>query len=186
MTGTVLKLIRRAALVLWTVMLLSLVALVMGAHVAPVTGHDIFVIRGGSMRPTIPLGALVIDAPVATADIRAGDVLTVRLHDAVVVTHRVTRVVDLPAGLHLELKGDSNAAPDPALVPADHTVGRVVLSIPFAGFVLAMLSQPAGLISALSFLTSLFLLISFLDALAEGSKRAEPAAGSVVGAGVAA
>ena len=49
-----------------------------------------------------------------------------------------------------------------------------------------MLSQPAGLISALSFLTSLFLLISFLDALAEGSKRAEPAAGSVVGAGVAA
>src|SRR5205823_2213777 len=116
------------------------------------------------------------------ADIRPGDVLTVRLHDAVVVTHRVTRVVDLPAGLHLELKGDANAAPDPVLVPADHTVGRVVLSIPFAGFALAMLSQPAGLVSALSFLASLFLVISFLDALAEASKRGEPARGPVIGA----
>ena len=165
-------------------MLLSLVALVMGAHLAPLTGHDIYVIRGGSMKPAIPLGALVIDAPVAAADIHVGDVLTVRLHDAVVVTHRVNRVVDLPSGLHLELKGDANAAPDPALVPAAHTVGKVVLSIPLAGYLLAMLSQPAGLVSALSFLTSLFLAISFLDQLTAGKKRDEPSPSPVFGAGV--
>jgi signal peptidase I len=183
MTSTFLKLIRRALLVTWTAALVGVVALVIGAHAAPVTGHDIYIIRGGSMRPAVPLGALVVDAPVALAEIRPGDIVTVRLHDAVVVTHRVTRVVDLPSGLQLELKGDANPAPDPVLVPAAQTVGRVVLLIPAAGYVLAMLSQPTGLISALSFLASLFLAINLLDQLAAAQRRREPVRSPVVGMG---
>ena len=46
----------------------------------------------------------------------------------------------------------------------------------------AMLSQPAGLISALSFLASLFLAISLLDELATSLKR-EPVPSPIVGAG---
>ncbi len=181
--SSILKLVRRALIALWVMLLVGLVLLVAGAHVAPLVGRDIYIIRGGSMSPFVPLGSLVIDDRPAPADIRPGDIVTVRLHDAVVVTHRVVRVAELPAGLYLELKGDANAASDPALVPASNVAGRVVAFAPVAGFILAMLSLSTGLIAALSMLASLFLAIWLLENLEGDLGRQERLTGPVVGTG---
>lgn len=183
MSNTFLRLFRRALLVLSTTALVGLLVLVIAAHLGPVTGHETYVIRGSSMQPAIALGSLIIDERVPVSAIRPGDVVTVRLHDAVVVTHRVVRVVDLPEGPQLELKGDGNQSPDAALVPSADVVGRVALIVPVAGYFLAMISLPAGLVSALSFLVGMFIAIALLDQLAADRRRDRPAPGPVVGAG---
>lgn len=164
--------VRRALTACWVVLLVGLVVLAAGTHIAPLVGRDTYIIRGGSMRPFLPLGSLVIDERSGPADIRPGDVVTVRLHDKVIVTHRVVRITDRPSGVQLELKGDANTAPDPALVPASNVAGRVVAVVPVAGFILATLSTPAGMISTLSMLASLFLAIRLLENL-EGERRRE-------------
>lgn len=181
--SSIVKLVRRALMAFWVVLLVGLVVLVAGAHIAPLLGRDVYIIRGGSMSPFIPLGSLVIDERPAPADIRSGDIVTVRLRDAVVVTHRVLRVADLPDGLQLELKGDANRGPDPTIVPASNVAGRVVAFVPVAGFILAMLSMPTGMISALSMLSSLFLAIVLLEVLEGDLGREGRLRGPVVGAG---
>jgi signal peptidase len=97
------------------------------------------------MEPAIPVGSAVLAVPVAPADLRPGDVVTIRVgarHS--VFTHRVVRVATLPDGLYLETKGDGNAHSDPALVPATSVIGRVSLHIPVVGYGLALLNSING------------------------------------------
>lgn len=169
-----LKLVRRATTALWVGLLVGLVALVAGADLAPLLGHDVFIIRGGSMSPAIPLGSLVIDERVAPSDVHAGDVVTVRAHDTVLVTHRVLSVEEGAEGRSVQLKGDFNPAPDPTPVPASNVVGRVVVHVPFAGFLLAMLSRPMGIVSVLSMVISLFLVIHLLELAEQGQRTPAP------------
>jgi signal peptidase I len=109
----------------------------------------VFVIRGASMTPAIPLGALaLVDTRARTP--AAGDVVTVRSPNGVHVTHRVVRVVADPSGSLMELRGDANGRSDAALVPVSATVGTVRGHVPVAGFLVALLSAPTGLIAILA------------------------------------
>ena len=173
--------VRRGLTACWVVLFVGLVVIVAGTHIAPLVGRDAYIIRGGSMSPFVPLGSLVIDERSLPADIRPGDVVTVRLHDEVMVTHRVVRIIDRPSGLELELKGDANTAPDPALVPASSVAGRVAAVVPVAGFILATLASPTGMISTLSMLASLVLAIWLLERLEREMRRERPPGRSVDG-----
>lgn len=130
-----------------------------------------FVIRGRSMEPTIPIGSLVSLEPVTFSDLRAGDVVTVRADNGVVVTHRVLRMLESGGEGYLELKGDANESADPALVPARVVEGRVAFYVPFLGFVVALMSAPSGFLSVLSLVGAVILLITFLQQLEDGRRR---------------
>ena len=106
----------------------------------PHTGHELIVIRGGSMEPTIPFGSLVVDAPATPA---VGDVITLRQINGVYVTHRVIA----QEGDFFTTKGDANEHPDPKPVRRAEVVGTVRLFIPFAGYLLGMLGDPWGIVS---------------------------------------
>ena len=134
----------------WLLLATSAVA-VLVIHLAPVTGVRPLAIRSGSMAPAIPVGSLVVAVPDVASKVAAGDVVTVTTGSNQLVTHRVTRVMDAADGPRLELRGDANAAPDPALVPPGQVVGRVAVVIPVLGFVLAALTSPAGMVAILSF-----------------------------------
>jgi signal peptidase len=151
-----------AALVLLVALVL---ALVLAANVGPLLGHEPLVIRGGSMAPAIPRGALVDVARVEPAELAVGDVVTIKAANGVLVTHRVSRIVEMPDGLYLETKGDANGQPDPALVPVSAVTGRVDLSLPYLGYVMYMLTTPAGLVSVVCLAFSLLLAIWLLEDL---------------------
>jgi signal peptidase I len=109
------------------------------------------------MEPSIHLGSAIVVTSVQPADLRPGDVVTLKDANGTLVSHRITRVVQLPAGLYVETKGDANAAPDPVLVPASEVVGRIDASIPGAGYLIYLLTIPAGVASVLCLaLTMLF------------------------------
>ncbi len=140
---------RRALTAAWLGLLGGLMTLVLAIQVAPHLGGQVFVIRGASMTPSIPLGALaLVDTRARTP--AAGDVVTVKAPNGVHVTHRVVRIVDDPSGPLMELRGDANARSDAALVPVAATVGTLRGHVPVAGYLVALLSAPTGLIAILS------------------------------------
>ncbi len=110
----------------------------------------------GSMSPTYKPGALVIDAP-AHGSYHPGEVITFR-HSALttdVVTHRITDVTN--TGL-IHTKGDANRTPDVWDIRPAQVRGTVIAGLPFAGFVVVYLQQPAGIGSVVTALLGLILL----------------------------
>ena len=122
------------------------VALVVARAVPLFTGAPTFVVGGGSMEPAIPLGAVVIDAPVAASQLAAGDVVSLKVGpQQVVFTHRITRMVQRDGAVWIETKGDANRAIDPSLIPASAVLGRVQAVIPLLGYAVQELGTLSGL-----------------------------------------
>jgi len=110
----------------------------------------------GSMRPTIYPGALVIVQKVdAPNQIQAGDIIEFSpswFNGSVV--HRVVAVKSSPTGFLYTTKGDNNTSPDPFPVPYGKVAGKVVLTIPYVGFLVLSPSLDIALVAVL-FMSSL-------------------------------
>jgi len=140
----------------------------------PPAGHPVLVIRGGSMQPAIPLGALVVLDQGVPADLRAGDVVSFRAANGTTVTHRVTRLTSLGSASYFGTKGDANAEPDPVITPAGAIIGRVSVSLPGAGYLATMLGAPVGVAAIFLVCASLLTLSLLLDELAAELRRSPP------------
>ena len=150
-------------------------------RVLPMTGHQTLIIGGGSMEPAIPLGAAVVIDPVAPGDLAVGDVVSLRtgrdLHG--IFTHRVTRIVPRSDQLWVETKGDANQQIDPSITPTNQVVGRVTLSIPYAGYLLALLTAPSGVLLVIVVAGFLLVLTWLLESFEiDGSAAAAPVSGA--------
>ena len=86
--------------------------------------YDFYVIRTGSMEPTIKVGAVVMVDPQDTPE--AGEI-GAYLSGTSVVIHRVLTINDTG----FEFKGDANPSPDPMTVPHEDVKGTVVLRFNF-------------------------------------------------------
>lgn len=176
-------LLRRVVLTLWAGLIVLVLALVAISHLAPALGYQLIIVKGPSMEPTIPMGSLVFERPVAVADLRPGQVVTFVLPSRVVVTHRITRLGDANGEILIETKGDANAASDPAMHPATGVTGLVHGHLPFAGYLLALLAVPIGMLSAISLLGSILMLAWLLEELEEDRADEPAAAGTVLAPG---
>jgi signal peptidase len=116
-------------------------------RIVPLTGRQTLII-GGSMEPAVPMGAAIVIEPVPATELAVGDVVSLRtgIESRSVFTHRITRIIARADGLWIETKGDANAHADPSITPASQVIGRVEQTIPYAGFLLALLSIPIGVL----------------------------------------
>jgi signal peptidase I len=144
-------------------------------HLGPHIGLEPVVIRGASMEPSIPLGSLVILIERDPTSVRAGDVITRRTESGVLVTHRVIRVAEIDRVPHFETKGDASAAADPVLAAPDDVAGTVMLSVPVAGYLLAFLSHPLGMLSAVALLLGLTVAVELVEDLERSHTDRRPA-----------
>jgi signal peptidase len=124
---------------------------------AQLSGREALVIRGASMQPAIPLGAVVVVERVDPGTVRVGDVVSVRGENEVVYTHRVSALGELDGQRAFQTRGDANTTPEPALVPATKVIGRVVLAVPAIGFLVALVGTSSGIASLGCGLCSLLL-----------------------------
>ena len=117
-----------------------------------------FTVVGGSMEPTIPLGAVVAIRPVDANDIKVNDIIMYggpqSSSRSASVVHRVIAVEATAEGEPTFVtRGDSNGSEDYLMVAAEDVVGRVWFHIPYLGYVrgygqtqplfLAMIGLPA-------------------------------------------
>jgi signal peptidase len=162
------------------------------AKVVPLTGRQTIIVGGASMEPAIGIGSAIIIAPVAPADLKVGDVVTLRAgEDLTMFTHRIVEIVDQPDGRWVQTKGDANATVDPTLVYSSAIEGRVQLAIPLAGYLIALLSIPTGVLFliglAATLLAAVWLLESLeLDSHDRGRHEDAPTLGQTLGEPMAA
>ena len=158
--------VRRLCIVLFCAGLAVLLLTAAISHLIPATGRQTYIIRGGSMEPTIPLGSVIGVRPVAADSVVAGDIVTLRTLDGVIVTHRVTAVITGTDGaILLATKGDANTYADTPEWPAQALVGRVDLWIPYAGYLMAFVATVPGLLALLCSMATLLLIIWGIDEL---------------------
>ena len=155
--------IRRLLDMALILLVLAVLAVVLAVNVGPAFGHQLIVIRGGSMEPAIGLGSLIEVSQVQPADLRPGDIVTLKETNGTLVSHRITRVVQLPDGLYIETKGDANASVDTPLVPASSVAGRVDASVPNLGYLLYLLTLPTGVLSILCLALTLLFAVWLLE-----------------------
>jgi signal peptidase len=131
--------------------LLGLAALLVGPRIA---GLQPLIVLTGSMEPTLRVGGLAFMRPLAdaqppesapvldpawqpTSAIRAGDIITFRMHrdPTQTISHRVLAVIEDEQGRRFQTQGDASPRPDVLPVLPEQVVGTVVLSVPRLGYV---------------------------------------------------
>ncbi|HEY7131396.1 MAG TPA: signal peptidase I [Candidatus Limnocylindrales bacterium] len=165
LAGATIWLRRIVDLALIALILVVLFGVILGKLV-PLTGRSTIAVGGRSMEPALQLGSAIVVEPVSPDALNVGDVVSMRIQEAnAIFTHRVQLVVDRPDGRWVQTKGDANAEPDPTLVPASAIIGRVLVSVPLMGYVLALLSMPIGVIFVVGLAATLLAVAWLLESL---------------------
>jgi signal peptidase len=142
---------RTLDIVLVALILLVLATVVIARVIPAVTGGTTFVVGGGSMEPAIPMGAVVIATPVAEGVLAVGDVASIKVGEKqAIFTHRITRLVDRDGAVWIQTKGDANEDEDPSIIPATAVIGRVGVTLPYAGYAVRLLSTAQGVLFLLA------------------------------------
>ena len=129
--------------------------------------YRVLSVLSGSMEPTIPKGALILAFAYPAKEIRPGDTITFQSprDTNILITHRVTGVMQPGVYPVIQTKGDANAAPDPwNLQLTDPLAWRTVFVVPYIGRVLAWLREPMigmGLLTGLPLLLGAVWLATF-------------------------
>jgi signal peptidase len=176
---TALRIARSSARLAWLIGTIALVALIALPHVLPALGRQMYVVRGASMEPTIPIGSVVFIHKVDPATVQVGQIVTYELPQGTVVTHRVIARNDSDAAATFVMKGDANPTPDAAPIRGAEIVGGVELAVPGLGSLIVSLSSAAGELMLIFALGGLLVAGWFFDELLATLRRTTPS-GTVV------
>lgn len=147
---------------IWNALSWLLVALVVLLAIAlvgvRVIGLEPLAVLSGSMEPEYHVGSLVYVQEVDAADLQVGDVITFRLGDDILGTHRIIEVVEENGAPAFRTKGDANEFEDNGLVSPADIVGEVRFTIPYLGFLTAYIQQPPGTYVTISVVAVILLL----------------------------
>ena len=111
-------------------------------------GFHIYHVISGSMEPTIAVGSLIYVKDGSPEEVKEDDIIAFygSLDDSGIITHRVVEN-NIVSGI-LRTKGDANAGEDPSPASYDNYIGKVVLTIPYVGQVLTVMTSFYGKIAA--------------------------------------
>jgi signal peptidase len=127
-----------SALAVFAVVLLLVDA---GPHVLP---FETMVVQSGSMRPTLPVGSVVIYRHESASKVKVGQVILFAAPSgtAALVSHRVYAIVDGPKGKYFVTKGDANPEPDNWRIAAVGSGWYAVADVPVLGYALRAIEEP--------------------------------------------
>lgn len=133
-----------------TIAVLMSVALFVAVSMLPLEhNYKIFVVKSGSMEPTIDIGSIAVVFP--SLDYKVGDVITFLdpngLSSKDTVTHRIYAINSENSNEEIYVtKGDANDAPDGGQIKKEHIIGKYVFSVPLIGYLLGYIKTLAGLV----------------------------------------
>ena len=109
-------------------------------------GFKLLVVKSGSMEPAIKTGSVVIDKNFSEYNI--GDVITFKNIEKPkeTTTHRVADIKGVGSSKLYFTKGDANDSIDSGSVTKELVVGKVILKIPYLGYVASFARSLPGLI----------------------------------------
>ena len=122
------------------------VVLLIVVSILPIPGnYKLLIVQSGSMEPAIKTGSVVVVKPVE--NYKANDVITFKDGGKDrTTTHRIVDLEVVSGQTQYITKGDANNAEDSNKVSDGKIVGKVLTSIPYAGYILAMAKKPIGFV----------------------------------------
>ncbi|MFR5328830.1 MAG: signal peptidase I, partial [[Clostridium] innocuum] len=106
-------------------------------------GHfRIYCILSGSMEPTISTGSLILVD--TDAELHTEDIVTFQKQDSI-ITHRIVRQID---DQRTVTKGDANDSDDPTPLYKTQIIGKVILVIPYIGYIVLFIRRYLWLLCA--------------------------------------
>jgi signal peptidase len=127
---------------------ISIVALLLLVSIFPIPGNfKVLTVLSGSMEPAIHRGSVVIVFP--TNEYKIGEIITFGQisKTKTPTTHRIFDMkVDAGVPSYIT-KGDANNGPDQKIVTPKEIIGKVLFSVPFAGYVVTAARKPWGFIA---------------------------------------
>lgn len=122
--------------------LFVLVVLVLFTSKTSLFGIRSFVVVSGSMEPAIPLGSIVLTK--SENSYREGEIISFNNKAGQTVTHRIIKTKQSPDGSVFTLKGDANNSVDGEEIDNREVIGKVFLTVPFVGKLVAFLKTLPG------------------------------------------
>lgn len=129
---------------LFLALLLSVAGLFL-ATMLPIPGNvEVKIVKSGSMEPSIRTGGIVILQP--SSHYGVGDVITFGedSRDMIPTTHRIVSVREENGKTFFTTKGDANEEADTQIVVQSDIAGKVIVAVPYAGYILDFARQPLG------------------------------------------
>ncbi|MCZ4370132.1 signal peptidase I [Enterococcus lactis] len=140
------KYIRKFFSVTITGLLVSLIALMLYMQISSNHLFSFFNVLSESMKPTIPLGALVVTKTVTMEELKIGDVITYEL-DGKKVTHRIVSQLEENGDRMYITRGDANNTEDRLPVNEKQIMGKMIYSLPKVGRFGEIISTRVGAIA---------------------------------------
>jgi len=112
----------------------------------PIPGnYKLMVVQSGSMEPAIKTGSVVAVMPSDSYQIN--EVITFSGKDKnKSTTHRIADMEVISGKIYYITKGDANNAEDTDKVSRDKVIGKVLFSVPYAGYAVAAAKEPLGFV----------------------------------------
>ena len=104
-------------------------------------------VLSGSMESVYPTGSLIYVAKTNPSELKVDDVITFRLKNGTIATHRIIELVPDKVEsnvIKFRTKGDENKISDGELVDFESVIGTPRFCIPFLGYLATYISYPPG------------------------------------------
>ncbi|WP_339149033.1 MULTISPECIES: signal peptidase I [unclassified Sutcliffiella] len=109
-----------------------------------VLGLKPLTVLSNSMAPVFEAGDVIITREVDPGDLSKGDIISFYNEEQLLITHRITSIVEADGGRHFYTKGDNNNSVDEHVTKANEIVGKKVFLVPFLGFFSQFTKGPLG------------------------------------------
>ena len=159
------------AMTVLVVLVVLLAVLLVGVRLC---GLQVYSVLSGSMEPDYPVGSLIYVRKVDYKALKPNDVITYRLDEKTLSTHRIVRV-QTEGGYRFYMKGDANDDPDGAPVLPEDILGEIVFGIPLLGYVAFYIQHPPGLYIAIA-VGAILVMLTFLPDLLQSEQKTSPSA----------
>lgn len=131
---------------LFILLLLAVIALFIVPDLSIGNKPEIKIVKSGSMEPAIRTGSIVITKPEAVYNV--GDIVTFGedKNGSIPTTHRIVAIRNEGDISFMTTKGDANPKIDPEETNTNEIIGKVIFTLPYAGYILDFARQPKGFI----------------------------------------
>lgn len=131
------KIVSKILSLLGQILLILVILVCIPLTVPNIFGYGTYNVVSGSMEPAIKTGSLVYVKKIEPAQVAVGDVIAFYSpnNTEMVITHRV--VDNQSAEAQFITKGDANETEDTTPIPYTHLIGKVEVTIPYMGNLLA-------------------------------------------------
>jgi signal peptidase len=141
---TVISIIQKIFYAVLVAAILAMIGLFV-ASLIQIPGHiEIKIVKSGSMEPAIKTGSIVFIKPESAYVV--GDVITFGEDSktAIPTTHRIIAIRQSAGATYYTTKGDANNAPEQNETEKNNVIGKVMFTLPYAGYILNFAKQPIG------------------------------------------